>query len=122
MKYPKFEKAIQERIVQPDAHRRNAPSKAMVLNYDRVSNTAQIMTVRPGSEQTHEIYNRVPCPQSSGVQTVSPEFGRMCWISFPGGSLNTPVITSFFSPNHSTTDYEKHSVAKNDLPHFMRRL
>lgn len=121
MRYPKFEEKLRQNIDSSQLNNRN-PYFGIVLTYDPETNTATVMTARPGSGKPGEIYRNVSCPQTLGVQMVAPEAGRPCQLSFPGGIQVEPIITSFFNPNHVEIDHRKQSVAKNEIPRFMMEL
>lgn len=122
MKYVKFEEKIKENIVKDTFRQNNVPTTAMVLRYDREKHEVDIVTEKPGSNQLGEIFRRIPCPQFNGVQTVAPEAGRPCRISFPDGVQSNPVVISFFNPFYRENDYEKQGIAVNDTPRFMTEL
>lgn len=121
MRYPKFEQKLQDNINSVEL-RNQKPTFGIILRYDPESNTATIMTARPGSAKPGEIYKGVPCPQTLGVQMVSPEAGRPCQLQFPPGQQTAPIIVGFFNPNHIQADHMQQTLAKNDIPRFMMEI
>lgn len=122
MRYVKFEDKIRNNIVKDSMRQDYTPSMGIVLKYNREKHEVTIVTARPGSNQLGEMYTRVPCPQTNGVQTVAPQVGRPCWISFPNGEQSSPVVTGFFNPYYRDNDFENESIAINDTPRFMMEL
>lgn len=121
MRYPKFEEKLRENISSSN-FQGQSPNFGIVLDYSAETNTATVMSARPGSAKPGEIYKDVPCPQNIGVQMVAPEPGRPCQLSFPGGTQVAPMIVGFFNPRHVENDYMSNTLAKNDIPRFMMEL
>lgn len=122
MKYVQFENKIRDNIVK-DVNRQNfAPSFGMVAEYDRETNTATVVTARPGSNQMGEIYRNVPCPVTVGVQAVAPELGKPCQLTFPNGTQGAPMISQFFNHDFRKYEYVRHYEAVVDTPRFLMEL
>jgi len=94
----------------------------IVLHYDPEENAATVLLSRPGSDQPGEIFSSVPCPVTNGVQVVSPEIGRPCWVEFKGNTQTNPMITHFFNHSYHTNDYARQYYADNDTPRFMMEM
>lgn len=122
MKYPKFEEAIKNNIVNPAINQTKQPGYGLVLDYDPVNNTATIITAKHGTDRPDQLYYNVPCPVSPGVQGVAPEVGRPCWLVFRDPQSPTPMITHFFSFNHLDKDYRDQNQTNNLIPRFMSEI
>lgn len=122
MKNVKFEEKLRRNIVDTAMREDYAPTLGIVLQYNSETHQATVVTARPGSQQVGEAFHNVPCPQTNGVQTVAPEPGRPCWLGFPNGTKNSPVIISYFNPSYRENDYRTQNYAVNDTPRFMMEM
>lgn len=122
MNYPKFEKRIRERIVDPAMQQAAQPAFGTVMHYDKRTNTATIVLSMPGSDHLGQFYTNVPCPTTRGLQMAAPEEGRGCWVIFKDNTLANPMITHFANPDFEGIDYHKQYEAKNDIPRFMMEM
>lgn len=118
----KYHEEIRRDVVDPALRQNHAPTYGIIMSYDPENNQATIMTARPGSDQMGEVYKQVPCPQNNGVQSVDPEPGRPCVLSFPNGTQNSPIITAFFNPRYQENDYAKQTRARNEIPRFLTEI
>lgn len=98
------------------------PGYGIVMEFNEEENTATVLMAYPGSDMPGEFYKNVPCPTSSGIQTVAPEVGRPCWIAFKDGLQSSPVITHFFHHSFGDMEYDKQYTAENNVPRFMLEL
>lgn len=119
MKYPKFEEAIKDKVVNPAIGQMRQPGYGLIMDYDPINNRATVLAAKHGTDRPDQLYYNVPCPITPGVQSVAPELGRPCWIIFRDPQSPTPMITHFFSFNHLDKDYEDQTRANNPIPRFM---
>ena len=94
----------------------------MVVNYNRVKNTATVLLAEQDSDRPDDVLNNVPCPSLVGIQTCAPEPGRMCWVVFRGHSRDHPVIVSFFNPYFEAVDHPRHNGANFHTPRYIMEL
>jgi len=98
-------------------------ANGMILAYHSKTNTADIITAKPGSGQMGHLYKDVPCPVvSPGVQTVSPIPGRPCSVTFRDGNEAEPIISHFYNQVYADIDHEKQYYAEDEIPRFMSEL
>lgn len=119
---PKFNQKLKESVLQPQLEQAAQPGYGIILDYNVRANTATVLMSNRGSEDLGEIYEQVPCPVQMGVQSMAPEPGRPCWISFKDNSFQFPVITHFFNHVYETVDYPRQYEAVNSVPRFMYGL
>lgn len=116
---PKFEQKLADKIVAPTMGQTAHPGYGIILAYDTQNNTAQVLMANQGSEEPGEIFSNVPCPVYVGIQTVAPEKGRPCWITFKDSSYSYPVVTHYFNHAYNSIDYNRQNAAVNTTPRFM---
>lgn len=98
------------------------PGYGIVISYDEEDNTATVLLAEPGSDAPGQFFNSVPCPTTPGIQSVAPEIGRPCWVSFRDGLQSSPVITHFFHHSHADMEYDQQYYAINSTPRFLMDL
>lgn len=118
-KYPKFEQAIRENIVEANEAQKSLPGYGIILDYDPMYNTATVMMADPSSDLPGELFHDVMCPTNMGLQTVAPEPGRPCWVVFRNNSQAMPMITHFFNHVYHKIDYSRYTTSLNTIPRFM---
>lgn len=118
-KYPKLTKSIKEGIVQAHKNQQMQPGYGIVMSYDSINNRADVLMSSAASDSPGELLKGVMCPTNKGVQGVSPEPGRPCWVVFKNGSLATPIITNYFNHAFDQVDYQSQYTATNPIPRYM---
>lgn len=115
---PKYQKHLKETLSQ---HNNETPTDryGIVASYDPVTNTAKVLSSAPDSDRLGDIYDRVPCPTTAGIQMAAPEPGRGCWLIFSGRNEGRPMISHFFNHDYQKYDYYRHTIADNGVPNFM---
>ena len=91
----------------------------LIIDYDPIENTATVILSGQGSDQLGEILHNVYCPVHLGIQSVNPEKGRLCWVSFKDAAMAMPVINHFFSHVYSQVDFNRHNKAVVNTPRFI---
>jgi hypothetical protein len=117
--YPKFQARVRNTILDPALQQQQTPGYAVVMTFDAQTNTCDIVTAMPGSDEIGEVYTNVPIPLNSGVQTAAPKVGTMCWIAFRDGTRGDPYITHFFDLAFSKNRFDSQYKAVLDTPRFM---
>ena len=102
--FPKFSQKLTDSI-NLSAQQTVQNSIGVIVSYDPITNTAAVVATNRGSEIPGEIYRGVPCPRPMGVQSVAPEQGCQCFLSFKDGKRANPVIVSY----HNTTSYAQNN-------------
>lgn len=118
MRHVKFEQAITSKI-QSQQYQQAQGTYGVLLDYDTTRNTATILLSNYGSDEMGEVIRDVPCPTTIGVQTVAPENGRPCWVTYKGRDTSFPVVTHFFNPFFIENDYARQTTASNTIPRYM---
>lgn len=113
-------KKPQQGIVAPDRGS-DTERYGLILEYDKHTNTATVILPKYGTDDPGEIYTNVLCPTEIGVQSLAPEMGRPCFVSFMR-STNTPIISSFFNHDFEEVDERRHDAVQNTVPRFMMEL
>lgn len=121
-KMSKFDRKVTESIIKPHLRTMGEPGFGIVITYDQNSNTATVLMAQKGSDAAGEIYHNVPCPTTMGVQTVAPDPGRQCAVTFKNGNIGSPIITNFFNYMYEQFDYSKQNTAPAPMPYFMRGM
>lgn len=119
MQYPKFEQAIQDRVVNSALEQTSRPGYGIILSYDKITNTASVLLSVPGSGNPGEQFNDVPCPTTLGLQMQAPYPGRPCWVTFKDGNQAFPVVSHFFNHVFDQTDYLRQYNATNNIPRYL---
>lgn len=122
MRDQKRHQSMVESAVDSTISQMSLPTYGIVLNYDQVYNTADIIIADQGSDNFGDKYSDVPCPMISGIQTVSPQKGTPCVVIFKDNKGTYPVITNFFNHLYNEFSYNEHYKAVNPLPRFMMDL
>ena len=117
--YPKFQERVRRNVVEPAMQQAATPGYACVLNFNGDTNTCDVATALPGSDEIGEVYSNVPVPFTAGVQTAAPVPGTMCWIAFRDGTRGDPYITHFFDLNFRKNRYNSHYAAVMDTPRYL---
>lgn len=117
--YPKFQQKVKRSVVDPINRQAETPGYACVLTFDPYTNTCDVVTALPGSDEMGEVYSNVPMPLTTGVQTTAPKPGTMCWLAFRTGTRGDPYITHFFDLSYESNRYNKQYKAVMDVPRFM---
>lgn len=120
--FPKFEQKLRSKVVDAAFQQAAKPGYAVVLSFNAVTNTCDIVTAMPGSDDMGEVLTNIPAPTQSGVQTAAPRPGMMCWIAYRDGTSADPFITHFFDPRYYENQYQKQYSAKNSIPRFMVQM
>jgi len=117
-KTPKEKRQYEEHLDRRSrGHTPNAT--AMVINYDRMNNTATLIMSSNKTNHPGELLKNVPCPMQPGLQSVAPEVGRLCSVAFKGDTKTNPVITHFFSTDYNKIDRLRHTGSHIDTPRYM---
>ncbi len=122
MKRNSFEKKIAEKVVQPYVNAQVQSGYGIVITHDKVSNTATVLMAQSDSDLPGDMYHDVPCPVQLGIQSVNPEKGRTCWVTFKNNDRQYPVITHFYNYYYADSDGNKQQNAKSPLPRFIFNL
>ncbi len=102
--------------IQSNPQHKMTGSLGVIMSYDKHMNTASVAITESDSNIITDILRNVPCPVQLGVQSVCPEPGRSCWVSFKNGSLNQPVIINYYNHNYESYDYNKQNRAAVSIP------
>lgn len=116
--YPKFEAKVR-RNVDATMQQAATPGYACVLTFNSETNTCDVVTALPGSDELGQVYSKVSMPFQSGVQGAAPNPGTMCWIAFRDGTRGDPYITHFFDMNFQTNRYSSQYKAVMDTPRYL---
>lgn len=117
--YPKFQAKVRNQIVDPIMQQQQTPGYAVVLTFDKITNTCDVVTAMPGSDEMGEVYTNVPVPHTAGVQQAAPKVGVMCWLAFRDGTRGDPFITHFFDLAYSKNTFQRQNRAVMETPRFM---
>lgn len=116
---PKFDKHIKSMILSHE----NSKSKGrygLIMGYDKTTNTATVLLSAPDSDVIGDLLRQVPCPVQLGVQSVSPEPGRPCWVVFKNDRDNhNAVVSHYFNQHYNEFDYSRQTQAMSGVPNFM---
>ncbi len=115
---PKQQQEVRD-IVTPVTQAEREPVWGIVLWYNATRNVANVLAAQPGSDAMGEIYPNVPCPVTVGLQTVAPEVGRACLLTFKG---DFPIISSFFNYSYNNQDYPRNTAAVQAVPSYMLEM
>lgn len=97
-------------------------SFGIVMQYNHIDNTANVLLAADDSEQPGEVLQSVPCPTNMGLQLCAPEPGRMCWVAYRGAPKNHPVILAFFNPHYSYIDQPRQVSSSYTMPRYILEL
>ena len=122
MKTNKFEKKIKENIVRPFMDVKIMDGYGIVLSYDNIRNEASVLMAQNGTDMPGDTHHNVPCPVVVGVQSVSPQMGRQCWVTFKNGDVQFPTITHFYNYYYNEVDYQRQTRAIVSVPRFIHGL
>jgi hypothetical protein len=117
--YPKFQQRLRNNIIDPVMQQQQTPAYAVVLTFDPLTNTCDIVTAMPGSDEMGEAFSNVPMPMTAGVQAAAPKVGTMCWIAFRDGTRGDPYITHFFDLAFTRNRFDSQYKAVMDTPRYM---
>lgn len=117
--YPKFEERLRNNVIDPAMRQTQKPGYAVVMSFDPVKNTCDLVTAQAGSDQMGEVLTNIPAPFQAGLQTTAPKPGTMCWIAYRDGTTADPYITHFFDVKFTENNYQQQYTARNNLPRFM---
>lgn len=117
--YPKFHAQLRDKLLDPMARQAAQPGYAMVVSFNPYTNTCDIVTSQPGSDEMGEVLTNVPAPLQDGVQASAPKPGTMCWIAFRDGTRGDPFISHYFDANFQKFNYQKQYNAKMDTPRYL---
>lgn len=120
--FPKFEQRLRTKVVDRALQQNQKPGYALVLSFDAIKNTCDIVTALPGSDKLGEVLTNIPAPTQPGVQAAAPRPGMMCWLGHRDGMTSDPYITHFFDPRFQETQYTKQYTARNDIPRFIIQM
>lgn len=120
--FPKFEQKLRSNVVDRALQQGQKPGYAVVVGFDPVMNTCDIITASPGSDELGEVLTNIPCPTQSGVQGAAPRPGVMAWVAYRDGTTGDPFITHFFDPSFDKNQYTKQYNARNDTPRFLVQM
>ncbi len=117
--YPKFTQRVKDELITPMMSQSVQGNHGVIISYDIMTNTASVILAGQGTDQVGEILHHVMCPVQLGVQSVSPENGRLCWVAFKDAALTMPVITHFFSHIYGQVDFNRQNKASLNLPRYI---
>jgi hypothetical protein len=118
----RLEKKIADQVVKPYLDAQVSPGYGIILDYNKTKNTAIVLMSQQGSDMPGEMYHNVPCPSQLGLQTVNPEKGRQCWVTFKNGDGEFPIVTHFYNYFYEDYDDAKQQNAIAPLPSFIHNL
>lgn len=121
MRNYKLDNKVQQEIATANL-KTSQPGYGIVMEYNSTDNTATVLLAQPGSDIPGEFHRKVPCPTTFGVQSVAPEVGRPCWVTFRDGLQSSPVITHYFHHDYENMEYDAQYYAKNQTPRFMLEM
>lgn len=120
--YPKFSEKLRNGVVDPMMRAAHKPGYAVVLAFNTIHNTCDVMAATQGSDEVGEILTNLPAPFQQGIQQQAPQPGWMCWIAYRDGTTADPYITHFFNPKFSEHNYQAQYTARNDIPYYMVQM
>jgi len=116
--YPKFDKKIQNQI-DNSAMQKSRTRPGIIVNYDRVNSTADIILDEQYSDSMGNVLKAVPCPMVKGVQSVSPTVGTRCLVGFRDTNESSPYVLNYFDDVTSNKFYIRNSIVNTGIPRFM---
>lgn len=119
MQHPKFEEKVNQAIVKPAMEQASKATYGIILDYNQFKNTASVLVSHPGSDAPGEAFYNVPCPVHLGVQGQAPLPGRPCWVAFKDTTNWFPIVVAFFNHIYEDVDFDKQTIAKNNIPRYM---
>jgi hypothetical protein len=118
----RFEEHVKRNIIHPNSEAEVKDGYGIVVHYNPQKNIASVLLAQPATDLPGEIYHNIPCPVQIGVQSVAPEVGRQCWVTFKNQNPAFPVITHFYNYFFETADYEKQTNAMAPMPRYIYNL
>ena len=112
-------KQLIEETIKADRLSSVAPRSGIIVNYDPISNTADVLMSEAVSDQPQDVITGVPCPTSIGIQQAAPNIGRGCWVVFDGVSQKNPYIISIHNLHYSKYDYDVQTRSSISIPTFL---
>lgn len=91
----------------------------VIISYDAMTNTATVLISKAESDEIDEVLPNVLCPVKLGLQSIHPEPGQQCWVAFKGGSLQSPLIVSYFNVNYEHFNYQKQNRIASGIPNYL---
>lgn len=91
----------------------------VIMSYDPYDNTATVAITKEQTDEIDEVIRKVMCPRTLGVQTVAPQPGLQCWVTFKDNNVTQALITQFYNHRYSQFDYPKQSQSINTLPSYL---
>jgi phage gp45-like len=117
--FPKFSQKITDSI-NLSAQQTVQNNIGVIVGYDPVNNTASVIATNRGSEIPGEMFHNVPCPRPMGVQSVAPEQGCQCFLSFKDGKRANPIIISYHNTtSYALNNYSNETTAQVNTPSYL---
>lgn len=113
---------MQEKIqqaIQDNNYQKLTGRLGVISYYDSVKHTATVMITKEQTDEIESILQNVMCPRMMGVQTVAPQPGDLCWVTFKSNNITQPLITQFYNHRYEEHDYSKQISSKNTLPTYL---
>lgn len=118
--YPKFDKKIQDQI-DLSQMRQSRTRPGIIMDYNKVSNTATIILDEQYSETMGSVIKNVPCPVHRGIQVVDPRMGTRCLVGFRDANEASPYVLNYFEDGNSKFVYNRNYHVDTGIPRFMVR-
>ena len=116
--YPKFDQKINDQV-SLNKFQDSKPRPGTIMSFDRTNNTAVVVLDEKYSNTVGNMFARVPCPFSYGVQTVAPTPGTRCYVIFRDNSEKEPYIVNYFIDENSLHKNTVNNVVDTGIPKFM---
>lgn len=120
MNYPKFDKKIQDQIDVSNM-RSSRTRPGVIMDYNKVSNTATIILDEQYSDTMGSVIKNVPCPVQKGLQSVAPSMGARCLVGFRDSNEGFPYVLNFFEDGDTKFVYNRNYNVDTGIPRFMVR-
>jgi hypothetical protein len=94
-------------------------SLGVITSYNRTHNTASVAITENDTDEIREILTNVPCPVMYGVQGVAPTPGKLCYVLFKNGNIQSPLIVGIYNHRYQQFDYERQNNVRFTLPYHL---
>jgi hypothetical protein len=116
--YPKFDKKIEDHISAAQM-RQSKTRFGIVMQFDKMRNTATIMMEDVNTNYTGSVIHDVPCPSMPGIQYRFPTAGSRCVVGFSDQQERSPYVINFIDDRKIGRNFYKEYNALTGIPKFM---
>lgn len=107
-------------IQQSDASNMMTGSLGVITSYNPYNHTASVAITENDTDEIREILKNVPCPIMYGIQGVAPQPGKLCYVAFRNGKIQSPMIIAIYNHRYDQYDYETQNKTYFAMPsHLM---